>query len=194
MMIRAFSEKDAADAGRLLIQKRPELFSDLSENEKKYLSEYAARRFFLNPGFSAVLIEQQTEALMLSAFPFDSGDHENWYNATREKMLSENELKNIQPYIEFFEQSLSEALKHIDLGELLVCVFIASNPRHTERLMTRVIQRCQIHGVSFMYALALHPEDCKHWESQGFALSRELDCKSAAGFSAKLYCMKVPEY
>ena len=188
MIIRGFNEDDAAAAAKLLLEKRSGLFAGLDKEEQLYAAEYLARRFYLNPGFSALLLEKDPEALMLSAFPGDAGDCENWYNATS-KHLEESKLQHILPYKSYFDECIVSALDDLDVGEILVCLFIASSDRHTERLMTRLVQRCQIHGVKTMYALALLPEDAEHWTAQGFALARDI-----GEHGAKLLRMEVPEY
>ena len=173
MIIRGFNEDDAAAAAKLLIEKRSGLFAGLDKEEQLYAAEYLARRFYLNPGFSALLLEKDPEALMLSAFPGDAGDCENWYNATS-KHLEESKLQHILPYKSYFDECIVSALDDLDVGEILVCLFIASSDRHTERLMTR---------------LALLPEDAEHWTAQGFALARDI-----GEHGAKLLRMEVPEY
>ena len=56
MIIRGFNEDDAAAAAKLLIEKRSGLFAGLDKEEQLYAAEYLARRFYLNPGFSALLL------------------------------------------------------------------------------------------------------------------------------------------
>lgn len=188
MIIRGFNEEDAAAAAKLLTEKRSELFSDLDSDEQLYAAEYLARRYYLNPGFSAILLEKDPEALMLSAFPGDFGDCESWYNATS-KQLSETKLRHILPRKAYFDECIGAALDHLEAEEILVCLFIASSQRHSERLMTRLVQRCQIHGVKTMYALALLAQDTEHWIKQGFDVAGDI-----GNLGAKLLRKEVPEY